>query len=224
MGTLEATIKLDSGELFKLFPSVNAKRGKQNKQDNLDGFVEAYNAYANYFGIDTALEVRHFVAQIAHESDQWNAYEEYASGTAYEGRGDLGNTHAGDGVKFKGRSPIQTTGRKNYKTAGEELAKLSFLDDAERALFQDDKILENPTLLASPKFGTLAAFIYWVSKDLSGLCQPDNVKVTIKRFDGNKWYNYSCSPIEAITRKINGGINGLEERTKYYKALSQLIP
>jgi len=221
--TLEAHIKLDAEALLKLFPAINAKRGKQNKLDKLHGFVETFNAYADYFGIDTALETRHFIAQVAHESDQWNAYEEYADGSNYENRKDLGNLYKGDGVKFKGRGAIQTTGRTNYRAAGVELLALPFLSDQEKALFQNDNLLKKPTLLADPKFGSLAALIFWTHKDLNALCQPDNIKVTIKRNDGKKWYNYSCDPIEAITRKVNGGVNGLKERTDYYKSLAKII-
>ena len=224
MSDYEAKIKLNSDELLKLFPAVHASRGKQNKENHLNGFVDTFNSYADYFGVDNVLETKHFIAQVAHESDQWNAYEEYASGSAYEGRiKDLGNINPGDGVKFKGRGAIQTTGRKNYETTGDDLLKLPFLTDAEKALFENDNVLSNPTLLADPKFGTLAAFIFWVGRDLNTLCQPDDAKVTIKRFDGKKWYNYVCSPIEGITRKVNGGINGLEDRTDNYNKLGTII-
>src|SRR5215469_9026868 len=65
------------------------------------------------YEINTPLRVAHFIAQTCHESDGYCTTEEYASGAAYEGRRDLGNTEPGDGRLFKGRGLIQLTGRAN---------------------------------------------------------------------------------------------------------------
>lgn len=222
MSDYGAKIKISEELLWKVFPIVG-KRGRTNKTANIKGFVYTFNKYANYFKIDTTLEVLHFLAQVGHESDVFNAYEEYASGSAYEGRKDLGNIIKGDGVLFKGRSPIQTTGRTNYTAAGEKILKLPFINDSEKKLFENKGILKNPKLLSDPVWGTLAAMIYWTDKDLNSLCVPDGQKVTIKRFNGTKWYDYTCSPIEAITRKVNGGMNGFDERVKYYNLLKAAL-
>ena len=55
------------------------------------------------YEIDTPQEYCHFLAQACHETDHFRTLREHASGSAYEGRTDLGNTQPGDGVKFKGR-------------------------------------------------------------------------------------------------------------------------
>lgn len=222
----QAKIQITEKMLWDLFPAVNPKIGRDKKNKNIVGFVYTYNKYADYFGIDTVLELRHFLAQLSIESDRFNAFEEYASGDAYDTRTDLGNTAArdGDGRKYKGRGPIQTTGGANYKLTGREIAKLPFLNEAEKALFVNDGLLKKPELLADPVWGTLAAMIYWTSRDLNMLCRPDHEKVTIKRFKkGTGWYNYTDSPIMCISFRVNGGWNGIEERKESYNKLSRTI-
>lgn len=220
MKNFQAKLPITEQMLTKLFPAVNKNRGPANKTRNIKGFVYTFNKYADFFGIDTKLETTHFLAQVAHECDYWNAFREYASGGDYEGRKDLGNVFKGDGQKFRGRGPIQTTGRSNYVLTGNKILELPFLTPEEKKLFENNGILKKPELLEDPVWGTLAALIYWAEKDLNQLCQPDSSIVLIKRYDKKRgWYNYSCSPIEGITRKVNGGVNGLTDRKNNYKKL-----
>jgi len=94
------------------------------------------------YSIATPLRMAHFVAQSGHESDGFCTTEEYASGAAYEGRRDLGNTEPGDGQRFKGRGLIQLTGRANYVAASGRL---------------QIPLVNNPDLAAVPQTSLLIA-------------------------------------------------------------------
>ena len=182
--------------------------------------VPFLNRYLPAFGVDTRLEINHFLAQAAKETDSFRVLTEYADGTDYEGRQDLGNVFAGDGVKFKGHGIFMTTGRTNHAIAGRKIFENEVFGQA-RLRFADDAILQMPELLTAPQWAVASACIFWAEKDLSNLCKPDNVKVNIKRKIGGKWINHGCYPIEAISRKVNGGLNGFNDRKLFYQRLSE---
>lgn len=97
-----------------------------------------------------------WLAQIGHESDGFNATEEYASGAAYEGRTDLGNTQPGDGVRFKGRGWCMVTGRYNYAA----FSRWAF----DGGLVPSDTyFVDNPEELADQKWAGLTAAWYWTT-------------------------------------------------------------
>ena len=80
---------------------------------NINKYTAALLANMQNRSISTPLRQAHFLAQVGHESGELRYAEEIASGEAYEGRADLGNTQPGDGPRFKGRGLIQLTGRAN---------------------------------------------------------------------------------------------------------------
>lgn len=140
------------------------------------------------FGIDTAQRQAAFLAQIAHESGQLRYVQEIASGAAYEGRADLGNTQPGDGVRFKGRGLIQITGRENYAKCGAALE----LD-----------LLAHPELLTTPDNASASAAWFWFAKGLNSYADA-------KDFVG-------------LTRRINGGLNGLQDRQQFWQRAKQVL-
>ncbi len=73
------------------------------------------------------------LATVKTEVPNFAPIPEYASGAAYEGRSDLGNTQPGDGERFKGRGFIQLTGRANYREYGQKLG-IDLESHPERAL------------------------------------------------------------------------------------------
>jgi len=160
-----------------------------SKEEIIGPLVGYLNLHMPKYEVNTYLRVCHFIAQAAHEAASFRTLEEYASGAAYEGRKDLGNVKAGDGVRYKGRGIFQLTGRANYRTIG---AKLGY--DLEN----------NPELAESPEVSVLTALEYWKSRNLNPLADRDQV--------------------ELITRRINGGLNGLEDRKKYLARAKKIIP
>lgn len=148
--------------------------------DIIKATANAFPGVVAEFGISTTLRQAHFLAQLAHESDGFKTTVEYASGSAYETRRDLGNTMPGDGKRFKGRGLIQLTGRANYAAAS-------------KALGVD--FVSQPHLAAQFPHAMRIAGWYWQTRKINAVADRDDVN--------------------AVTRKINGGLNGIEDRKRY---------
>ncbi len=119
--------------------------------------------------ITNKLRAAHFLGQLAHESDEFKTVQEYASGKAYEGRKDLGNTVPGDGVKYKGRGYIQLTGRANYTAAG-------------KALNMD--LIDDPSQLLDPMKAMLVSQWFWDTRKLDSYADKDDLKGITKIING----------------------------------------
>lgn len=129
-----------------------------------------------------------FIGQVGHETGEFKYSVEVASGDAYEGRADLGNTQPGDGRRYKGRGWIQLTGRDNYRAAGKALG----LD-----------LEGNPELAASPDVAGRTAAWYWNSRDLTRSANAGDFARVTRKINGgyNGWdhrvavYRRACAAL-----------------------------
>lgn len=138
--------------------------------DRAQELALAANVHFPAYGImDNTLRFAHFMAQLCHESGGFRYMEEIASGQAYEGRADLGNTQPGDGKRFKGRGPLQITGRANYRLYG----KLIGID-----------IERHPEIAATPSIGLHLALEYWKQRKLNEFADRDDVEGITRKVNG----------------------------------------
>ena len=144
-------------------------------------------------GLNRPHRLAQFLAQIAHESGLWRYDAEVWGPTAaqkrYDTRTDLGNTAAadGDGFLYRGRGPIQITGRANYR---EFTAWARALDP------QAPDFVANPDAVLTDPWEGLGPIWYWDTRDLN-------------RYADN-------GDLLTITKRINGGTNGLADRQAQY--------
>lgn len=110
---------------------------------------------------------------------------------AYASRMGNGPAESGDGWRFRGRGPIQLTGRDNYTRCGDAIGP---------------DLVGNPDLLLVAHWGCLAAGWFWSAGNRTGK--------SLSALGGD---------IDAISKVVNGGSNGLDERRMLFdKALRVL--
>jgi putative chitinase len=178
-------------------------------------------AAASYFKLNKN-RAAHFFAQCAHESGNFKAFSENLNygakglrttfgkyfqtegiaknyerqpqriaNRAYANRMGNGDEASGDGSAYKGRGPLQLTGKNNYRAFG-------------RYIGREQEILDNPDLVAT-ELGFESALWFFDANKLWSICDQ----------------GINDAAILALTKRINGGTHGLEDRklkTKKYAA------
>ncbi len=170
--------------------------GNSLPKDRYAALLPALEACLVQCGCTTVDRIAMWCAQIGHESGGLKWMQEIADGSAYEGRGDLGNTQPGDGTRFKGRGPIQVTGRHNYTA----LSEWAF---AQKLVHTPTFFVDQPEQLATDRYGFVGVTWYWTTqRDLNGASDAKDI---------NK-----------ATRMINGGLNGIADRRNRYAKAEQM--
>lgn len=191
----------------------------------------ALNEAMREFGIESRLQVAHWLAQLAHESAEFTRLVESLTYTSaerirdvwptrmwlpsakeptcphgkrdargfvrapillasyvYAGRNGNGGENSGDGWRYRGRGPIQITGRANYARAGQALGL---------------PLVETPEIVVDPDVGARVAAWFWADRGIGPLADADD--------------------LVAVTKRINGGVHGIDDRRRYLNTARQVL-
>lgn len=183
------------------------------------------------YNINNPNRVRAFLAQIGHESGQLSAVvenlnysakvlrsvfgkyfktdaeaEKYArkpeaiANVVYANRLGNGDTKSGDGWRYRGRGLIQITGKSNYNEASQKMYALPLGVD----------FVDEPELLATPEYAAQSAAWWWENAGLNAIA------------DGLGGAN-DTEVFKQITKRVNGGYNGLDDRLAIYERAKTVI-
>lgn len=200
-------------------------------EENRAKFAQPLQLAMMRYNIDNPNRIRAFLAQIGHESGQLSAVvenlnysakalrsvfgkyfktdaeaEKYArkpeaiANVVYANRMGNGDTASGEGWKYRGRGLIQLTGKDNYAKATNGMYALPMGVD----------FVDEPNLLANPDYAAQSAAWYWETNGLNALADQLETSDETEVF-------------KAITKRINGGYNGLEERRAIYERAKTVI-
>ncbi len=161
-------------------------------------FASALNLAMERFQINTRLRMAAFIAQVGHESGQFR-YVRELGGDQYLSKYDTGPL-----AKRLGNTPEADGDGQKYRGRG--LIQVTGRDNylaCSKALFGDDRLLRTPELLEQAEWACKSAAWFWNSRNLSALADDGDLKT--------------------ITRRINGGVNGLAERLEFYKKALKVL-
>jgi putative chitinase len=207
------------------FDFTEQKLGKiLTRNKKVHEWYEAMVVQLPQFQVNTAKRVAAFVAQCAHESADFTVLSENLNYSAdalnklfgkyfaaagrdaapyhrkpemianviYASRMGNGDTASGEGYKFRGRGPIQLTGKANYHAFATD-----FFEDPETVMNDPDLVTDDiPTALYS-------ALWFWNKNNLNREADSGDIKL--------------------MTKKINGGYIGLEDRIKHYNHAIEVL-
>lgn len=169
-----------------------------NAGKNAGVFASALNLAMDRFQINTHLRIAAFLAQVGHESGQFR-YVRELGGDQYLSKYDTGPL-----AKRLGNTPDSDGDGQKYRGRG--LIQITGHDNylaCSEALFGDDRLLRTPELLEQAEWAAKSAAWFWNSRNLNAPADAGD--------------------FELITRRINGGLNGLAERLSFYTTALKVL-
>jgi putative chitinase len=191
------------------------------KNKNAEAWTKALNEVLPTYEINSTERIAAFLAQCGHESMGFTVLQENLNYSAegltkifhkyfptlesaqpyarrpemiankvYANRMGNSTEESGEGYRYRGRGPIQLTGKSNYTECSD-------------FLFQDDTLIKDPDMLLDPEYALHSACWFWWKNALN---------------------NYADSAdLVTMTKRINGGTIGLDDRIKHYNEAIHLL-
>jgi putative chitinase len=191
------------------------------KNKNPQGWTTAMVEVLPTYEINTPERIASFLAQCGHESGGFTVLQENLNYSAeglnkifkkyfptlesaqpyarkpemiankvYANRMGNGDEQSGEGYRYRGRGPIQLTGKDNYTACSD-------------FLFQDDTLLKDPDMLLDPEYALHSACWFWWKNDLNQFADS--------------------ADLVTMTKRINGGTIGLEDRIAHYNHAMEIF-
>lgn len=170
--------------------------GSSSAKTNANGnsVIEGLKSGGQRTGLLMPHRLAHYIPQLMHESMGLVHDKEIWGPTPaqkrYDTRTDLGNTPEadGDGKLYAGRTALQLTGKSNYE---------QFTGWCRRHIDPNcPDFVANPELVNTDPWEGVVPIWYWSTRKLNDYADENN--------------------IEMVTQRINGGLNGFDDRIRYY--------
>lgn len=191
---------------------LNALQKMCPKGKNLESFATHMETYFKKYEITSHKRIAMFLAQTMHECAMYTVFEENLN---YDAAGltriwskrfppDVAAQYAKQKIKIANRAYGGINGNRDeasgdgWKYRGRGIIQITFHDNyaAFHKVFPESNCIAEPDQLALPQWSVASACHYWNSRKIND--------------DADK------ADVKGATKKINGGDNGLNERTNLY--------
>lgn len=162
-----------------------------NARSQAGVFISFLDTAMVHHNINTPKRIAAFLAQVGHESGQLLYVRELGS-DPYLNKYDTGTL-----ATRLGNTPEPDGDGQKYRGRG--LIQITGRDNYRQcslALFGDERLLNQPQLLEQPQWAVESAAWFWKHNGLNELADRDQ--------------------FNSITRRINGGLNGLQNRLQLW--------
>jgi putative chitinase len=192
-----------------------------SRNKEIDQWFPVVYAQLEHFEINTVQRAAAFIAQCAHESMDFTVTHENLNYKAeslckvfphYFPNLELATQYAHQPEKIANRIYGGRMGNgpeesgDGYRFCGRGIVQITGHDNykaCSMAVFGDDRLLHSPEWLESKEGCVVGACWFWNSRNLNAWADADDIK--------------------EITRLINGGYIGLEERTSHYNNFCDIL-